>query len=402
MLDAQHHPQIWAIKDHSNGQALLGCGTCLDRPTCGGLHAANGGADALSCMSMCRCEDPSTCFAVCPRAPSRYVRRLDEIGGFGFEDIPIAPAVALPTLPDFAELFEGNLAGSRPIRDLDHVAIPLSMALRKRGQRDQAKNAQELRRSFGADPSKGWIASGVERDPRVERLWRLHEPKSVYRAMKRAGIIFATTPNYSTYADVPRHDNLHAMKRIAWTWCHMLEAGLPAALHLNGRTDHDFERWAEFARRQVNLKAIAFEFLTGAKPIEDGHRYVRRLIDFTERSDRKNLLLVLRGGQQWEAALRPHFANILSIDSKAYFKTVKRQKLFVEHDGRVVYRSHRTESGAQIRALLRHNVSHRIEIRAGNALIPAQAEMAFDFTAASVPTQRQTDDKTPQFDLFAQ
>ena len=267
MLDGSYQDQVWAIKDQGNGQPLLGCGTCLDRQVCGSLHTFNGGADAISCMSMCRCVDAARCDYVCPNSPKRYIQRLSEVAGWELDNIPLAPDVPLPELPDAAALVEGNVVGQRPIRDFEHIAFPLSLGFRHRGAQSRAKTSRELQQSFGVAPSRGWIASGVERDSFVERMWRLAQPQQAFEALKRAGVVFATSPNYSTYVDSPRHDNLHAMKRIAWTWFHMVEAGIPTALHINGRTDHDFRRWAHFAARQKNLKAVAFEFLTGAEPL---------------------------------------------------------------------------------------------------------------------------------------
>jgi hypothetical protein len=59
----------------------------------------------------------------------------------------------------------------------------------------------------------------------------------------------ATTPNYSLFVDRPRWDDLHAMKRIAIVHGEFLEAGMPGALHVNGRTDRDFERWRNSSSR---------------------------------------------------------------------------------------------------------------------------------------------------------
>jgi hypothetical protein len=41
---------------------------------------------------------------------------------------------------------------------------------------------------------------------------------------------------------VPRLDNLFNMKRIALVWSEIQREGMPCALHLNARTDRDFER----------------------------------------------------------------------------------------------------------------------------------------------------------------
>src|SRR5207249_4165551 len=50
----------------------------------------------------------------------------------------------------------------------------------------------------------------------------------------------------SMFLDVPRWDNLHNMKRIALCWSELVSRGLPTSLHLNARTDRDWERWIEF------------------------------------------------------------------------------------------------------------------------------------------------------------
>lgn len=403
MLDASDHPQLWAIKDRSTKQPLLGCGSCLDRDRCGGLHVTNGGATAMDCMSMCRCADPDSCDVVCPSAPARFMRRFDEVHGFDLTVVPVAKPHTIPSLPELVPLLEGNVVGAQPSRALTHAAIPLSMAVTGARLHTKPKGKRELEHSFGVAPRHGWIASGVEKDSRVERMWGLASPQRVYAGMRRAGIVFATTPNFSTFADVPRHDNLHAMMRIAWTWYQMVEAGLPTALHLNGRTDHDFLRWAEFARRQPNLRAVAFEFLTGAEPLEDGQRYVNRLKQFAQHSGRDDLLLAVRGGVQWLPQLRHYFGQILVIDSGPYFKTVKRQRLVVNGEGKVGYQSHGTSTTAETHALLLHNVHAKLSLHARTSQsAPLQPELVFDAVEESAPAQVQTHHETAQPDLFSE
>lgn len=380
MLPASAHPQLWAIKDQSTGQPMLACGSCMDRRHCGGLQVAAGGADAMDCMGMCRCEDPTRCDVVCPNAPVRFVQRVNEVKGFDLNVIPVAKTAPLPALPSVAVLVEGNATRSRPTKALAHAAVPLSMTLKETGQLTRAKTRRELEETFGVAPRHGWIASGVEKDAYVERMWRLPSPKRIYEGLKRAGVILATTPNYSTIADVPRHDNLHAMKRIAWAWYEMMEAGLPTALHLNGRTDFDFVRWADFAKRQPALQAVAFEFLTGAEPKEDGQRYVERLQRFVEESGRRDLLLVLRGGAIWVPELKAYFGQILQLDSGPYLKTVMRQRLVVEPDGKPRYRQNKTTTNAEVRALFLHNVQAKMSLygRAAAPQGPVQASLQFD------------------------
>jgi hypothetical protein len=52
-------------------------------------------------------------------------------------------------------------------------------------------------------------------------------------------IALVTTPNFSLFTNVPRPDNLHAIKRIGLSWAELVAGGVPAALHINARTDYD-------------------------------------------------------------------------------------------------------------------------------------------------------------------
>lgn len=405
MLAASHQPQLWAIKDLSNGQPMLGCSSCPERRLCGGLHVTAGGAQAIDCMGMCRCQDPAKCDVVCPAAPSRYWRRIIEVHGLDLEAIPVARVLPLPTLPEVALLLEGNIGDGKPSRAHAFAAVPLSMTVAGGGRQTRAKTRKELEQTFGVAPRDGWIASGVEKDSHVERMWRLPTPRRTWESLKRAGVIFATTPNFSTYADVPRHDNLHAMMRIAWTWYEMVESGLPTALHINGRTDHDFVRWGQFAKRQPGLRAVAFEFLTGAEPKEDGRRYVDRLRLFAQESARKDLRLVLRSGASWVLELREHFKEVMLIDSGPYFKTIKRQRQEAGPNGTPVFRSHKTVGRAEMHALFLHNAKAKLAIHAGllRPGTPTQGALSFEparpTRSESAPAMAEVVEQ-PQLDLF--
>src|SRR5581483_5632261 len=96
--------------------------------------------------------------------------------------------------------------------------------------------------------ARRWLLSGVEPDQRVERWWKLGQHRQALQAARRAGVILATTPNFSSIIDVPRPDNLHALKRILICWEEIQDAGIAGAVHLNARTDHDMQRMAEFIR----------------------------------------------------------------------------------------------------------------------------------------------------------
>ena len=58
------------------------------------------------------------------------------------------------------------------------------------------------------------IVSGVDKDGPIERWWDYKDRELVLASLKQLGITLITTPNFSLLTDVPRTDNLHAMKRI--------------------------------------------------------------------------------------------------------------------------------------------------------------------------------------------
>ncbi len=109
------------------------------------------------------------------------------------------------------------------------------------------------------------ILSGTDTDAALERWWSLGTVKrrSMIRIFADIGILFATTPNYSLFLEQPRWDDMHAMKRIAIIHSEFANEGIPAALHLNARTDRDYERWTEYLINRQEISHLAFEFTTG-------------------------------------------------------------------------------------------------------------------------------------------
>ena len=105
--------------------------------------------------------------------------------------------------------------------------------------------AGELAARFLIPEGAQIVVSGVDKDGPIERWWELKDRRSILAALKDLGITLVTAPNYSVLTDVPRTDNLHAMKRILLAWTEMSAAGLPSALHVNGRTEHDYVRWGD-------------------------------------------------------------------------------------------------------------------------------------------------------------
>ena len=399
MFGPDAHRYVSTFKDVSTTQPLIGCGPCADRETCGGLHLLNTGSAVVSCMSYCRCEDQSDCNFVCPKKSSEFARRFFEVDGWDLNNIPQARDLPIPAIASWVPLFQGNLCGNRPLHSEPMVALPLTLALRGSGVSARARTAKELARSYGARPHEGWILSGTQDDPAVERIWQIPDMSRMARQFVKEGAVFATTPNFSLVVDAPRYDNLHAMKRIAWAWYHMTQGGLCTALHLNGRTDQDFLRWAEFVRSRPEVKAVAFEFLTGAATKASSEIYMERLALFAHESGRR-LPIVVRGHALLADRLKLHFERVIQLDSAPYMRSSMRRKAFLKPSGGVGHAFSPTSSPRETRAMLAHNV--RIHRSRADALrrepvISAQSEL--DLRIA--PTKVHADDESGQLTLFA-
>lgn len=399
MLPQEAHNGVWLLKDIGSPTALLGCGTCLDRQACGGLHLSNGSA-MLTCMDLCRCADPDTCDMVCPKASTRFAKRVHEVRGFQLDDIPRRNFDVLPAPSGCVTLIEGRVSRRRPIELPDYAAIPLSRAITGRGLQQRAKTRDELVRDHGVLPRKGWIVTGIEDDRYVERAWRLPKHREVFKSLCEAGVVFATSPNFSLYADVPRHDNLHAMKRIAWMWYVMNAAGLPTALHVNGRTSHDFDRWTQFIIDHPEVTSIAFEFLTGAKLADDSERYVERLSTLAQRIDRP-LTLVLRGSMQLAKRLEGVFDQVLWLDATPYFRAMHRHVAVPSSTGPLKYAPRGGDSAAPIGGLFKSlTMAAQRRYHSYRAELPIPAQRSLDLWPPSAPSNMSTDDEATQMLLF--
>jgi hypothetical protein len=126
------------------------------------------------------------------------------------------------------------------------------------------------------------------------------------------------------------------MKRIALTWQQLQDAGLFSPLHVNARTDHDWERWTEFIEKRPEIGAISFEFGTGAGWQTRQDWYVERLLALV-RSVSRDLQLYVRGGLGSLSLLRSAFTAVKVIDSRPFMKAVNRQGGELNSSGRLMW-----------------------------------------------------------------
>jgi hypothetical protein len=350
---SRHFPQPKRLWDDAARHAKsLGCPTCLERDRCGGVHTDAG---ILDCRDLCSCKDKSKCDMVCRFNPSLFVARMREVGGLSFESAPRAPANGVPTIPMVVPFIDHRYSRLATL-DEPVVALSLYELVNLATGRLHVTSRAELAARFRIPESAAIILSGVDKDGPIERWWELNERAAILDALKALGITLVTTPNYSVLTDVPRTDNLHAMKRILLAWTEMAAAGLPAALHVNGRTLHDYVRWGDLIAKRPEIEILAFEFATGCGRGERIDWHLAQLCALADRVDRP-LTLVIRGGGRKLAELRRHFAHVALIETEAFSRAMRRRRAYLTESGRLRWAKFPTPKGAPIDDLLAHNIA---------------------------------------------
>jgi hypothetical protein len=231
---SRHFPQPQRLWDDATRHARsLGCPTCQERARCGGVHTDAG---VLDCGDLCSCKDKSKCDMVCRFNASLFVARMREVRGLDFANAPRAPTNGVPAIPMIVPFVDHRYSRSATL-DEPVVALSLYELVNLATGTSHVASRSELADRFRIPEGATVIVSGVDKDDPIERWWELKERTVILKTLKALGIALVTTPNYSVLTDVPRTDNLHAMKRILLAWTEMAQADLPAALHVNGRTN---------------------------------------------------------------------------------------------------------------------------------------------------------------------
>jgi Domain of unknown function (DUF4417) len=338
---------------HASGQhsLCLGCQECFYRPACGGLEVP---AALYDCNDFCRCEDPSACDNVCPNEPSRFAARLLEVRGFGLDNVPPAARARIPALPSAVPMIYHGSRRETLLR-ADAVALPLARLVNYAQGTIRFPNREALHQAFKLRDGCRIIASGTDRDRDLEKWWRLEDRKTLIRSLIELGVSLITTPNYSLFDDVPRTDNLYNIKRIALTWSEIQGEALPCALHVNARTNHDWEHWLEFLKNHSEIEIVAFEFGTGAGYEQRIQWHVNQLKNLASQVGRP-LHLILRGGVHVVPHLASAFSDLTLIDTRPFMKALRRQRGGIV-DGRLRWKKAPTAPGAPLDQLLEDNIS---------------------------------------------
>jgi hypothetical protein len=302
---------------------------------------------------------------VCRNNPVLFFERLMEVDGFDLNTIPRVPPLPTPALPDIIPLISDKFSRSGVLRE-PVVAVPLFELFHMRSGEPHVRTREQLADRFRVPVDTVVVASGVNRDVKVEAWWAIADRLRVLNTLKSLGVTLVTTPNFSLFIDVPRPDNLHGMKRIGLSWAELMAGGVPAALHVNARTDHDYARWTRFVAERPEVTILAFEFGTGAGYPGRIEWHVERLCGLADRVARP-LMLVVRGGIRMLPRLRAHFARVTLIETDAFGRAVKRRRAILTEGGRLRWVRSLTPKGLPIDDLLAHNVA---AVRAAHSVQP--------------------------------
>lgn len=343
---------------HTHDQRIntlsLGCATCLHYGTCGGLAVE---ASLMDCLEQC-CGKPSQCTATCPTAPARFVDQVREVRGFELGNVPRAPQVQASVRSDVAPLiYHGSRRGSPLQASVLALRLRDLIDYKHRTVRDASRAA--LCERFGVDSASTIVVSGVDKDSFVERWWSLGEDRrSILDGFATLGISVVTVPNFSVLLDRPRMDDMHAMKRIAICFAELQEAGIAGALHPNGRTPRDFERWSAFVAERPEVETLAYEFITGPRLKDRKPFHIASLTRIAREAGRP-LNIIVRGDPDVVPLLRPHFRNVLYLDTMSFMKTQKRFSAVRSSNSGLTWEAAPTPVGAPLDRVLQHNVDER-------------------------------------------
>lgn len=328
----------------------LGCRSCLESKTCGGIQLEAG---LFDCMSFCTCADPDTCEFVCRRDLKKFVERSNEVRGYEFDNIPRSKPLEYDALPLVVPVIYHPSSRAKILR-ADAVAIPLRKVFNYRSGKLRFESKEALANYYRFDTNAKLVITGVDKDRFIEPYWEgVHETELIgqLRQLKPSLI---TTPNFSIFLNAPRWDHLHNMKRILLCWEELNSQGVPSSLHINAFTDRDWERWSNFICEREEIQSITAEFGTGLTRKLTAQRFLDKLLLLASQTPRK-LHLVLRGGKAYLPKLSDAFASVTLLDTDSFMRTVNRKMQELKSGRSRVWKDAGYEKGRPVDDLFQAN-----------------------------------------------
>ena len=210
--------------------------------------------------------------------------------------------------------------------------------------------------AFRNDRESRLLLTGTGEDVAIERWWGLGRDRwERIRGLRGIGVVMVTTPNFSLFVNRPRWDDLHSMKRIAITHGEFLAEGMRATVHLNARTERDWERWTKYLQAREEVRDVTVEFGTGAGRAARLPWHVRQLSNLWRNVGRGLRLVVRAAPLEVLPSLADAFADVTFLDTNAFVKSVHRQRGTLGADGRVTWCKSPTRRNEPVDELLEHN-----------------------------------------------
>ncbi|WP_441323993.1 hypothetical protein [Inquilinus sp. CA228] len=299
---------------------------------------------------------------MCRLKAFHFTQKIREIGGFDFNNVPRAPHLEPPDLPNMVPLIYHGNSRSR-LYCGPAVALPLYRLLHRMTGAPKFTSEVELRERFRLGPNTTIILSGIDQDQPLERWWRYGREArvSAILALRRLGVSLVTTPNYSLFANRPRWDDLHSMKRIALVNDEFLQAGMPSALHVNARSDTDNERWIDFVAERPEITHLAYEFTTGSGRLGRCEVHAGWLARLAHSIDRP-LTIVIRGGLEMLPVLVEAFDKVVVLDTSAFMRAVNRRNAIIDENAAISWEHIPTPPEEGVDDAFEHNVNLMTEL----------------------------------------
>jgi hypothetical protein len=359
-------------------QQSMGCTSCDARSkVCGGLYSRSREWD---CREMRCCGQREGCNIVCINNPNVFANAWALLGGFGVRNVGRLRMPASPMPRYISTIANGVYLSEAITRDMKWIAVPLRHTIRlyKESFRPSHNDGASLRQKLKVGADTKLIISCVDKDERIEKVWRLFMEEgfcAYLKSLEPAGVI---VPNFSVFETEPPTEHAYSRKRSLRVAEELSRQGVPVLPFCVGSSPYDIDQWADFLRLHPEVYCLVKEFQTGLKSNDWGLSALDGIARIQERIGRP-VHLVAIGGWRYRKEIAQRFPLWTHISARPFVASTKarlperimpmdpddRARILSNHRGRVFEREHarRTrEVGRLAGNYLSHQPpTHRVE-----------------------------------------
>jgi hypothetical protein len=358
-------------------QRSMGCTGCdAVSKICGGLYSRSGEWD---CRERC-CGKPEDCNIVCVHNADVFAKASALVGGFGVRNVGRLRMPSSPMPRYISTIANGVYLSEVITRDMDWVAVPLRRTIRlyKESFRPSYTDGASLRQKLKIRADTKLIISCVDKDERIERVWRLFMEEgfcAYLKSLEPAGVI---APNFSVFETEPPTEHAYSRKRSLRVAEELSRHGVPVLPFCVGSSPYDIDQWEDFLRLHPEVCCLVKEFQTGLKCNDWGLPALDRIARIQERIDRP-VHLVAIGGWRYREEIAQRFTRWTHISASPFVASTKarlperimrmgphdKKRMLRSFRGRVFESEHarRTREAGRLAGnyLPRHPSTHRAE-----------------------------------------